>query len=362
MSYSLKRLLDLNSNLKPTAASLVVPIVPTISMMEAAADTRNVFEPGDRLGDWLLPYHEVADETDLVDPELAERFGTQRAFELHVMAEAWAGCISGLCEWTKKRGIEGSNKFVDSWLHPELDGCPEEGWPKDKSSITDGCREHLSKRLSLPPFTHPQMLIPQCDLAFVVPGPERCTSIMAMRAGQRQFLMDYYLMGLDDVIAMDRLPFIPGYTIEHRFDDEERHRILASAAWKSAAQVVRTMTSENEDLMPLPPNGASVFLTRMANQVRSAAREVPDFYKNAPYDTLELSTCDSSLRMSVVDCRIDVHFSDSSGRSVHYHGWDYRLPSFADFVLNIIREMDSGAGGMIDLKISHIKVRDTTKD
>ncbi len=340
MRHELSRLKELNSRLKPDATSLVVPIIPTISMMEAAADARDVFRPGDRLGEWLLPEEEVSEGLDLVDPSLAARFGKQRAYELHVMAEAWAGCISGLREWSRKRGIEGSSSFVDGWFRPELDRCPEIGWPKDRDGVEHTHTSLVAERAGLAPFTHEELWLPHADLAFVMPAPVRCASIMAMRGGQRQFLMEHYLMGLDDVIAMDRLPFVPGYTVEHRFDDEERHRILAAAAWRAAAAAVRSIDSgEMSDRMPLPPRAASVFLTRLAEHVPGMSRRFANFFRDAPYRGITFSTSASTLALDSNGPVLDVRYDGSDGRSIRASGWDFRLPQTSDLLMNILREM-----------------------
>jgi hypothetical protein len=353
MRHDLSRLKELNSHLKPDATSLVVPIIPTLAMMEAAADTCDVFRPGDRLGGWLLPEAEVSEGVELVDPALAAGHGKQRAFELHVMAEAWAGCISGLREWSRKRGIEGSTTFIDGWFRPELDRCPAQGWPQDRNGVDDSHRSLLSERAGLAPFTHDEMRIPHADLAFVMPAPARCASIMAMRGGQREFLMEYYLIGLDDVIAMDRLPFIPGYTIEHRFDDEERHRILAAAAWRAAAAAVRSIEDEEKsEAMPLPPRAASVYLTRLAEHVPGVSRRVGNFFRDAPYGGITFSTDTATLALKSRGPVLDVRHERRDGRSMQASGWDFRLPATSDLLMNVVREMVSESGAEIDVKLS----------
>lgn len=353
MRHDLSRLKDLNSHLKSDSRSLVVPIIPTISMMEAAADASGVFRPGDRLGEWLLPEAEVAEGLQIVDTALAERYGIQRAFELHVMAEAWAGCISGLREWSRKRGIEGSNSFVDGWFRPELDRCPASGWPEGRQGVDDSHRALVSERASLTPFTHDERMIPHADLEFVIPAPARCASIMAMRSGQRQFLMEFYLSGLDDVIAMDKLPFVPGYTIEDRFDDERRHQILASAAWRSAAEAVRHIGDDhNAERMPLPPRAASVYLTRLADHVPGISRKVDGFFRNAPYGEVTLSSSHASLALKSNGYILDVSYDNPGSRSMQVSGWDLRLPSVSDILLNMIREMSSESETEIDVMVS----------
>lgn len=353
MRHELARLKELNSRLKPDAASLVVPIIPTISMMVAAADARDVFRPGDRLGEWLLPEEEVSEGLELVDPSLAARFGKQRAYELHVMAEAWAGCISGLREWSRKRGIEGSSSFVDGWFRPELDRCPGAGWPKDRDGVDDTHTSLVAERAGLAPFAHEELWLPHADLAFVMPAPARCASIMAMRGGQRQFLMEYYLMGLDDVIAMDTLPFVPGYTIEHRFDDEERHRILAAAAWRAAAAAVRSIDDgEMSERMPLPPRAASVFLTRLAEHVPGVSRRVKNFFRDAPYGGITFCASSGTLSLQSRGTTLDVRHDGPDGRSMEASGWDFRLPQTSDVLMNILREMVSESPEEIDVRLA----------
>jgi hypothetical protein len=342
MRHDLTRLKDLNSRLKPEATGLIVPIIPTISMMEAAADARDVFVPGDRLGDWLLPESDAAEGGNLVDPGLAERFGRQRAFELHAMAEIWAGAISGLREWSRKRGFEGSTAFVDSWFSPALDRCPPGGWPADRSGIDDSHRAFLGARAALPPFSYDETFVPHADLAYVLPAPRQCASIMAMRAGQRESLMEYYLLGADDMVDMDRLPYVPDYTIEGRFDDEERHRILAAAAWREAAANVPGISGEDAgfEQMPLPPRAASVFATRLANYLPGISRKVVKFFDKAPYQIIELACGNTMMTMKASGTSLDVRYR-SGVRSLAMTGIDFRLPDVKEMLLNMIREMES---------------------
>jgi hypothetical protein len=352
MRHEIRRLLDLNSNLKPDASSLVVPIIPTIGMMEAAADARDVFQPGDRLGEWLLPEAEVGEGVDLVDPVLAAQHGRPRAYELQVMAEAWAGCIAGLREWSRRRGIEGSSAFIEAWFRPELDRCPDRGWPENHEGVTEGHTGFVSEYAALRPFTHDAMRIPHCDLAYLVPAPTRCSSIMAMRGGQREPLMKYYALGLDDVIDMDRLPFIPGYSVEHRFDDEQRHRILAAAAWRAAAASVRAIEDDQKSMrMPLPPRADSVYLKRLAEHVPGISRRIANFSNEEPHGGLSFTTRTSSMRVHANGNTLEVSYEGEDGRRMHSSGWDFRLPSTSEFLTNMVRELVSESGGEVDVRV-----------
>ena len=342
MRHDLTRLKELNARIKPGSPSLVVPIIPTVSMMEAAADARDVFIPGDRLGDWLLPQDEVADG-EVADAALVEAYGPRRAYELQVMSEIWAGCISGLQEWSTKRGMEGSSQMVDSWFHPALDKCPPEGWPECREGVTDEHRRHLRECREGGVFVHDEAWMPHADLAYVLPAPSRCSSIMAMRAGQRDFLMEYYLLGLDDVMDMDRLPFVPDHTIEHRFDDEERHRILAAAAWREAASAVLRLSPEDQQ-MPPPPRAASVFLTRLAGYARRASCQIPDFHRDAPYSAVEFRAGDAVLTLEAKGPVLAARHEDGRGRSFRMEGLDFRLPCVRQMLLNTVRELESLGG------------------
>ncbi|NTF17773.1 hypothetical protein G6L37_05120 [Agrobacterium rubi] len=348
MRHDLSRLKELNAGIKQEATSLVVPIIPTISMMEAAADARDVFAPGDRLGDWILPQEEVDVSGDLTDPLLASRVGQRRAYELHVMAEIWAGCLSGLREWSTKRGIEGANNMVDGWFRPQVDTCPAEGWPSSVEDVNDCHRNHMAAWRGLPPFSHSESRIPHADLSYVLPAPRGCTSIMAMRAGQREFLMDYFIIGLDDVIDVDRLPFIPGYTIEHRYDDEERHRILAAAAWRGAIGKVNTL-AEDDAPMPLPPRAASVYLSRLERYMPRSGSSIPGYFLNAPYPGLVFTAGEATFELSARGTELDAAFDSGTGQSFRMSGMDFRLPGVNDLMMNTVREMASL--GSIDLKL-----------
>jgi hypothetical protein len=163
--------------------------------------------------------------------------------------------------------------------------------------------------------------------------------------------MEYYLIGLDDVIAMDRLPFIPGYTIEHRFDDEERHRILAAAAWRAAAAAVRSIEEGDNSMMPLPPRAASVYLTRLAQHVHGVSRRITNFFRDAPYGGLVFSSASATLSLRSRGTALDVLYEGRDGRGMQSSGWDFRLPTTSDLLMNIVREMVSESGEEIDVKL-----------
>lgn len=218
-------------------------------------------------------------------------------------------------------------------------------WPANTSVVTNVHRHHAARNAGANPFMHGEISIPHCDLGIVVPAPIRCASIMAMRGGQRAFLMDYYLLGLDDVIDLDRLPFIPGYTIEHSFDTEERHRILAAAAWKAAAGAVLTIGNEDEQ-MPLPPRSASVFLTRLRGHVRGVSDETDASHSRLPHECLLFTSRHATLKLAGRGTALEVSF-ENEGRSFTSNGMDFRLPHVGELLLSTVMEMASQG----DLKV-----------
>lgn len=350
MRHDLNRLRELNARTRTDSSSLVVPIIPTISMMAAAADATNVFALGDRLGDWLLPPEETGDPAELTNPELANALGVKRAYELQVMAEIWAGCISGLIEWSRKRGIEGSNLMVDSWFRPHLSDCPEIGWPEKPHEVLDVHKHHSQAAYKDPPFAHQEFWLPHADLAFVLPAPRRCSSIMAMRAGQRAFLMDYLLLWLDDLVDMDRIPFVPGFSIESAYDEEERHRILAAAAWNAAVGEVQGL-SDDDPHMPLPPKSAAVFISRLAEHARVKPYRSPSYHHEAPFRWIEVSNRSARLVLSTFESALTCDFSDGVGGGFNLKNPEYRLPSVQELLINTIRQMVSS--GDVEVTCGH---------
>lgn len=349
MRTDLAKVLTTNAKLKPDSLVVVVPTIPTVGMMIAAADTRNVFAPGDRLGDWLKPEREALEHDAVIDPGLVEAFGRGRSYELSVMAELWAGCIDGLDEWTRRRGLQGSDGFIDSWFRLCVHDCPAEGWPATADLRSEAHQSHFHSCRDVAPFAHDSYLLPMVDAFEVRTAPKLASSIMAMRGGQRELLFDYS-SSIEETIRIEDLPFVPGYSSEHRMDYEERHYVFAAAAWKGAVSWLLNETRAFPEQMPQSPISASIFLSRMVyHHVDNASKLVKGYFSKAPYTKAVVKSSEGELVLTATGTQVSADYRHSSGRRILIEGYDIRQPWVEDDLMRLVREIS--AQGDINLEV-----------
>lgn len=338
MSELIERIREINGKIKEGSPAVAVPVVPTVGMMEAAADAAGVFLEGDTAGSWLLSPLEAIERVPDIGGDLVERFGERRAFELAVMAELWAGCIDGLDEWTRRRGYQGSDAMVDGWFSPVMDRCPPGGWPMAKDDL-DEERRDFWKMLKGGPFVHDSHLVPWADMDELRIAPRRCASIMALRAAQRELLFDF-VFSMDDVVDFGPMPFVPGRSVEHRMDDEERHHVLAAAAWRGAVSWLLGDMTRNPDPMPLPPEASGVFLSRLVYQnAERSSVDISGFWSKGPYTKAVLTAPGARLELVAEGASTTASVLMPGGRSLEMSGFDVRLPWVEEDLRRFVRDI-----------------------
>jgi hypothetical protein len=348
MNRVLQKIHEVNAKLPADSPAVAVPVVPALGMMEAAADAADVFLEGDRAGGWLLPAMEALERVPDPGGDLIGRFGEQRAFELAVMAEFWAGCIAGLDEWTRKRGYQGSDAMVDGWFSPIMDRCPPGGWPMTKDGL-DEERENFWKTLKGGPFLHDSFLVPWIDRDELRIAPKRCASIMAMRAAQRELLFDF-VFSIEDTVDFQRIPFVPGRTIEHRFDYEERHYVLAAAAWRGAVSWLLGAERPNPEPMPVPPDAPGVHLSRLVyHNAERKTVDVSGFWSDGPYAKIVLTTEEARLELLAEGVSTRATASLPGGRFFEMSGFDVRLPWVEDELARLVRSVSACGAARLEV-------------
>lgn len=349
MSRLLARIDEVNAKLPVDSTAVAVPVVPTVGMMEAAADATNVFLEGDRVGDWLLPAMEAIERVPDPGGDLVARFGERRAFELAVMAELWAGCIDGLDEWTRRRGYRGSDRMIDAWFSPLMDRCPPGGWPATKEEL-DEERDGFQAKFRSGPFSHDSYMVPWTERDEIRVAPRRCASIMALRAAQRELLFDF-VFSIDEVVDFARMPFVPGRTVEHRFDDEERHHVLAAAAWRGAVSWLLEKTGRNPDPMPLPPEASGIFISRIVyNNVERTSCDVRGFWSNGPYTRALVTAGGASVELVAAEGATKASCVLPGGRRYEMEGFDVRLPWVEDDLRRLVMSVSAYGGARLEVE------------
>jgi hypothetical protein len=348
MNRLLEKITAVNAKLAVDCPAVAVPVVPTVGMMEAAADAANVFLEGDRAGGWLHSAMEAIERVPDPGGDLIARFGEQRAFELAVMSDFWAGCISGLDEWTQKRGYQGSDAMVDGWFSPIMDRCPPGGWPMTKDDL-DEERANFWKTLKGGPFLHDSFLVPWADRDELRMAPRRCASIMAMRAAQRDLLFDF-VFSIEDTVDFQRVPFVPGRTIEHRFDYEERHYVLAAAAWRGAVSWLLGAERRNPEQMPISPDAAGIHLSRLVyHNAERKSVDISGFWSDGPYTKVVLSTEDARLELLAEGLSTKATASLPGGRTFEMAGFDVRLPWVQDDLARLVRIVSNSGAARLEV-------------
>jgi len=241
----------------------ILPLRPTLAMMEAAIDAPDVFREGDTASDWLLPIDELATPDErFLEEGLVSRFGPQRALALSVAADVWEACIAGLREWIDVRGrTGGGTNWGDSWFKPVPQSFPQGGWPMTRDAARPEHEAHAKcgrTPIRIESRCHYVGGLGLADVLDVLPLD--CAAIMAMRGAQASLSSILYL-NLDDAVDWKTMPFIPAWTPVGRHDDEERHHLLVGAMWAAAARAFERETIYEP--MPEHPVAQAIRMTRI---------------------------------------------------------------------------------------------------
>jgi hypothetical protein len=314
---------------------LALPMVPSVEMMRAAAERHDVFSPGDRLGDYIVAWDKEHDEEPPAIPaSLEAEFGRQKAFEICVLADGWAGCVSGFKEWEKRRGTEGATTFVESWLRAMPVTCPPGGWPATEKQCTEDHSAHARSSDAVN-VCRQDLYWQDIDRRRVFQGPSRCLGIMGLRGRQAESATSLFST-FEEMVEHEGLPYVPGYTKVHYFDDEERAALVLSAMWDAA--VSSLVTSEAHRPMPMDERSNAIRL--VAEMQRWSG-----FYAEAPHRRLSIETDGGRFEASVSDAGVDweVEFK-STGDLTRRRGIDLRLSPETELFNDMMRQLDQQVG------------------
>jgi hypothetical protein len=336
------KLRQFNAKLGDDPRYLGLPVVPSVEMMLAAAHRGNVYREGDTLADYVVAWDfEPHDRPPILPRALEAAYGRQMAFVLCTLADAWAGCMAGFREWTERRGREGSNPFVDSWLRALPVRCPAGGWPNTKDLVTD---DHLSQCKSTDTQTTPQGGHGWWDLDrnTMWQGPSLCVGIMALRARQKESTT--LLFGsVEELVDHDKLPYVSGYTKDHYFDDDERSAMLISAMWDAAVQAL--IRSDMHTVFPFDRQGHSALLIECLSNGSRYRKGWSDFYSDAPFREVSFTTTAGRFNAAITEEGLDWEGEDiETGTLIGRKRADLRYPFEAKLLHTILDRLDQGDG------------------
>jgi hypothetical protein len=342
------RLREFNAKLGDDPRYIGLPIIPSVEMMLAAARRADVYRPGDILADYVVAWDFEPDDKPPVLPKvLVDAYGTQMAFVLCTLADAWAGCMAGFREWQERRGREGSNNFVDAWMRALPRGCPDGGWPETKEASTDAHVAH-AKSVDTPTVESRRTDWLGLDRNTMWSGPSLCVGIMALRARQRE--SSALTFGwLDELIDYDKLPYVPGYTKAHRFEDEERSALLVSAMWDAAVREL--LHSDVHTPFPFEDQGHAMLLVEQLNHGRRYRKGWLSFHSDAPFREVLFATDYGRFQAVVTEKGVDwAAEDDETGTSISRQAADLRLPLERELMRSMLDRLDARDG------TSHVSV------
>lgn len=336
------KLRQFNAKLGDDPKYLGLPVVPSVEMMLAAARRGDVYRPGDTLADYIVSWDfEPDDKPPVLPASLEAAHGRQMAFVLCTLADAWAGCMAGFREWTKQRGREGSTPFVDSWMRALPIRCPEGGWPATEDLLSD---DHVSHSRSIDTRTTPPNGHGWWDLdrATTWQGPSLCVGIMALRARQRE--SSTLLFGsIEELVDHDKLPYVPGYSKDHYFDDEERSVMLISAMWDAAVQEL--LHGDTHTPFPFVSQGHSALLVEILTNGRRYREGWTNFYSDAPFREVSFTTTGGRFHAVVTDEGVDWEGEDTeTGTAIGRKRADLRYPREAKLLRAMLDRLDQREG------------------
>lgn len=334
------KIFELNDRIKDDGLEhLHVPVIPTVGMMAAALAARDVFRPGDRLGDYVVAFEREPEEAHAsLPPSLVSQFGEQQAWAATVMADAWAGCVDGYDEWLVRRGREGSTDFVNSWLRAKPHDCPPGGWPETKELCTDAHREH-ARSTDIPSSNAAANRWWDGDRRLARVMPPRCVGIMALRARQKESTACLF-ESVEECVDTAKLPYVPYYTREGRFDDEERGSLLIAAMWKAAVSWLRDPGRAQPEPMPFGDRNQAALLVAMLAYKRKVSATKKDFFAHAPYGKVEVSVEGGYGRFEIREGLLDYEVSLPDGSLSRRPRVDLRVPDDYDRLEALVAELD----------------------
>lgn len=303
----------------PDSQFLALPVIPSLGMIEAAAEVRNVFREGDRLHEWFERYDDPVDMEDSnVNPELVARYGWNKAFAMTCIADMWGLAVQGVRFWLRDRSRNPfrANDGADL-IHYLPVGCPDGGWPEDKSACTDAHKAHA--RCQSEPFATYWTAWQGVDDEEVVVAPRRLPAAAVSRLALSRVSAGVF-SDLQDVVNLADTPYIPFWTRENTFDDEESYDLMFAAMWQGAVGWLLSEDRSNATPFPLHDDAQATVLTHLVFGYHPIWQKVENFIMGGPYDRVSVFTSDGLLTIAACDGRTSFWYREGEHRFIRNEG------------------------------------------
>jgi hypothetical protein len=263
----------------PNSQFLKVPIVPSLGMVIAAAKATDVFRPGDAVTDYIASYeadYGSSGENIYAHPDLVSRFGMQRAYCLAVIADTWSNCLLGVDNWLTSRARHSrAPNGGEDLIYFLPDHCPVSGYPATKAECTDEHVQH-SRCITEPFKAHGvEWYHLDRDTMMVVP---RRLPYYAANVAARVDLSAASFLDFSDVMDWEKVPYVPNYSKDGAFTDEERYELLVAVIWRACIKWLLSEEQDDATKFPMHPGAQAVIISNAIYRHSNIYRHIDKFF------------------------------------------------------------------------------------
>jgi hypothetical protein len=297
----------------PDSQFIKVPIVPSLGMLMAAAKATDVFKPGDTLTDYIAPFeidYGSSGDNIYVHSEMVARFGMQQAYCLAVIADTWSNCLSGVETWFRSRARHNRGlKTTEDLIYFTPDRCPSFGYPATKSDCTDEHRAY--SRCTTEPFKGHGVDWYSLDHDTMTVAPRKLPYYAANCAARDDLSVASFLE-FSDVMDFSTVPYVPNFSYDGAFTDEERYELLISAIWREC--VVWLISEDQADAVPFPvhPAAQAVIISNAIFRHGELYRRIENFFDGHPYDRITIEGEGTLLTITTLDGKSSYWYQETN--------------------------------------------------
>jgi hypothetical protein len=275
----------------PDSQFLKVPLVPSLGMVLAAAKATNVFRPGDAVTDYIASYeadYGSSGENIYAHPDLVARFGLQTAYCLAIIADTWSNCLLGVDNWLTSRARNGrANQVGEDLIYFIPDHCPASGYPDTKAECTDEHTQHT--RCVTEPFKGYATDWYRLDRDTMMVATRRLP-YYAANVAARTDLSTASFLDFSDVMEWEKVPYVPNYSRDGAFTDEERYELLIAVIWRACIAWLLSEEQEDDNSFPMHPDAQAVIISNAIFRHSDIYRHIDKFFDKHPFNRFAIQT------------------------------------------------------------------------
>lgn len=297
----------------PNSQFLKVPLVPSLGMVLAAAKATDVFRPGDAVTDYIASYeadYGSSGENIYAHPDLVARFGMQKAYCLAVIADTWSNCLLGVDNWITSRARHSrSPNGGDDLIYFIPDRCPPAGYPATKAECTD---EHIQhSKCTIEPFKAHGVDWYYLDRATMTVAPRRLPYYAANVAARVDLSVASFL-DFSDVLDWEKVPYVPNYSKDGAFTEEERYELLVAAIWRACIAWLLSDEQEDATAFPMHPDAQAVIISNAVYRLSDIYRHIDKFFDKHPFNRISITTDNALLTIATSEGKSSYWYQDSA--------------------------------------------------